>query len=366
MRTLPTRLPSRPAFTLVELLVVIAIIGILVALLLPAVQSARESARRSACVNNVKQLGLAALNYHDQRGRLPPSVTSEPGDPPAETGYVRRANWVIACLPFLEEQPLFDQFDSTAPVSDAANRQARGTAVAAMLCPSEDSSLHLVPFAGNDPVEGDNWARGNYAANGSLGSMTSNTSMDPINRSAGGPRTPRWRSDYTRGLMGVNTELPLARVTDGTSKTLMITEIRVGLTASDRRGVWALGGAASSSLWMHGSDDGNGPNPCNIGTDNIQGCDAVYSELGEGVNAECMSCDRGQDSTNQGVPRSRHVGGINACFADGSVHFISDFIERSTVADLRPDRIDVRPEWMGVWQRLNASADSLVLDTSSI
>ncbi len=102
------RSPPPRGFTLVELLVVIAIIGILVALLLPAIQAAREAARRSACSNNLKNLGLAALNYHDVMKHFPVSNGGPYGGeaPVPQTG----AGWILNMLPQLEELALFDKF----------------------------------------------------------------------------------------------------------------------------------------------------------------------------------------------------------------------------------------------------------------
>src|SRR5690242_19013675 len=100
----------RGAFTLVELLVVIAIIGILVALLLPAVQAAREAARRTGCTNNLKNLGLGALNHHDVHKHFPVSnggpYTNEAPDGVDQSG----AGWILNELPQLEEQVLYDKF----------------------------------------------------------------------------------------------------------------------------------------------------------------------------------------------------------------------------------------------------------------
>ena len=103
----------RSGFTLVELLVVIAIIGILVALLLPAVQAAREAARRMQCTNNLKQLGLAAQNFHDTYKRFPPgSLAPSRGMPTGTTPTHQFVGTLVYILPFMEQQAVYDQIDN--------------------------------------------------------------------------------------------------------------------------------------------------------------------------------------------------------------------------------------------------------------
>jgi prepilin-type N-terminal cleavage/methylation domain-containing protein/prepilin-type processing-associated H-X9-DG protein len=133
-------------FTLVELLVVIAIIGVLVALLLPAIQAAREAARRAQCSNNMKNLGLALINYTDVKKRLPAAASAHPGIPFGTRA--KGATWVLEILPFIEQQALYDRFDKTISVtmSDRAapdpNGPLLGIPIPLLVCPSDDASAY--------------------------------------------------------------------------------------------------------------------------------------------------------------------------------------------------------------------------------
>lgn len=141
MRTSLSR--GKRGFTLVELLVVIAIIGVLVALLLPAVQAAREAARRMSCGNNLKQIALACHNYQSTYKTLPWNWDPTWPDPAANT--ITNANnqafsWLFAMLPFIEQQPLYDQTDKITPGGNWApnNRVLRQTVIPAFICPSNN------------------------------------------------------------------------------------------------------------------------------------------------------------------------------------------------------------------------------------
>ena len=125
----------RTAFTLVELLVVIAIIGILIGMLLPAVQQIREAARRTDCLNNLRQVGLAAHMFHDTNGAFPPSRTSSPIDTPVAELTDGPESWFVRLLPFVEQNGLFDLWDLS---DDYENQieEAISTPIEMFLCAS--------------------------------------------------------------------------------------------------------------------------------------------------------------------------------------------------------------------------------------
>lgn len=249
----------------------------LVALLLPAVQSARKAARRTQCLNGVKQLCLALQNYHDSRKSFPSSVELEPSNNTPAKATVHQPNWGIRILPYIEQSALYDSFDLTKPISDpdplSRNYKTRGTTITVMLCPSDSFNSESL-FQGRKTEKGENWARGNYGANAALGFMSKG------NRPAGGPETKYWQDSQTRGVMGLNVGLSIAQITDGTSHTMLIGELRAGINDRDPRGTWALGAHGSSSLWGHGTDNDIGPNSCTPGGDGIMACAGIKAAAG--------------------------------------------------------------------------------------
>ncbi len=331
---------NRRAFTLVELLVVIAIIGILIALLLPAIQAARAAARRSQCKNNLKQIGLALISYHDSHRRFPYAstwdiATDGPGIA-TQTNHDRfLKNWCIDILPFAEYGADFDQFDLTTPgvyITSPVNAAARMKQIPMYLCP-EDSANNSVPFNGTASSAtnrlGASWARGNYAANAGLARLPEGASWD---------NSKKWFSNEYRGVMGANDALAIRKMGDGTASTVLVAEVRAGVTESDLRGTWALGASGASSLWGHGSYWGhgqvnkvcNGPNanPSDRqGGDVIWGCNSVRGAVGGGNILEqwLMGCSQGPNAA--ATSRSLHPGGVQCVFADGSVHFIADSVD---------------------------------------
>ncbi len=366
------------AFTLVELLVVIAIIGILVALLLPAIQSAREAARRAECTSNLKNLGLALQNYHDVRKHFPPAARIGPqSDPNHVKDMILNdlrlyQNWAIEILPFIEETALADRLDiSNIPpgktVRHADNAAARSTEIGVMLCPSDlGRGSRFQDITGT-------WARGNYGYNAfqfwpddfvwryfvGVGDDATVKKIRPFynfNIGMGG-------LDDTVNRMVLN----VARITDGTSKTIAIAELRVGLSDKDRRGIWAMGMCGSN---LHCRHVAYSINSCSGFEDDVIGADAIIQDVGEArLKMECMFPQPGLDKSGQSVVRSRHPGGANVAMADASVHFLSDFIDSGDVVvdgliDTDPDVKDITPDDFRVWQRLNMSRDGLPVDAA--
>jgi prepilin-type N-terminal cleavage/methylation domain-containing protein len=242
MSLFKTHITKRPsAFTLVELLVVIAIIGILVALLLPAIQAAREAARLAQCKNNLRQIGIAALNYETTHQRFPAGGWSVlwTGDPNAGTGSRQPGGWIYQTLPFMEFATVADlglgltgdalvsaltqQAQSAIPIFNCSSRRTAQPYPAVELRPWNYKPLDLA-------------AKTDYAAN---------AGTDPGARAAMGPimKVPfvtsdcrgsypncvwmneQWWIDKNwNGIVGDHSGVLLTEITDGTSRTMLAGE----------------------------------------------------------------------------------------------------------------------------------------------
>ncbi|WP_197528133.1 DUF1559 domain-containing protein [Posidoniimonas polymericola] len=324
---------SRSAgFTLVELLVVIAIIGVLIALLLPAVQSARESARRIQCRSSLKNLALAVLNYDNTYGGFPPCTEAEP-DRGARFSNIdtieRHLSWAVRVLPFFEEQALFDQFDlSQLSTAQDRNTRPQEQRPAIFGCPSDGADNRL--YGPNRTTSNTAYSKGNYVAF---------VSPEHVNGMRVYP-----------GCM-INELNPLSRFTDGTSNSLMLSEVRTRDNAADPRGVWASAycGGSIISFDMHdvrfasanNEERNSGYIPINnpdIGpftpngrpsgnSDRLRECpDEQLADL------ELMPCSVDNSTWTGASPRSMHPGGVNASLCDGSVTWLTDDIDAYLMA----------------------------------
>ena len=215
-------------------------------------------------LNNIKQLGLALNSYHTAYGKFPPSSVWRSGGNFSTSGIESGnngstfENWVILILPQLDQMNLRQAFtiNSSTPTTNSVNAAAVATNLSVMQCPSDtynrtafvastDPSGSLSAF-GSSP-----WARGDYGANAAMGYMaTSGHSdiLDPKGNPLGNGAGTGWNSRWCRGVMGANVSLRIDDIKDGASNTILVGEIRAGLTTFDPRGVWAWGGGCPSAL----------------------------------------------------------------------------------------------------------------------
>ena len=312
------------AFTLVELLLVIAIIAILFALLLPAVQAAREAARRIQCSNNLKQFGLALHNYHGVHGTFTPGTISTD----THVGLFAAPEWpylIVHLLPYFEQGALSDVVTikprlpwPTHPNSGSIWPQEIQTASVSMFqCPSDGLGGVRWDPNGNQFITATNTAKlfkSNYLGVFSGGNMQDVAYEAPY-PGAYDPASPA--HPYHQAVFGINRGAKIRDITDGTSNTLLMVEYLTG-TMDDARGWFWTSQAGASIIFAWVTPNSNAP-------DQLCGVTCAPNSHQPEMNLPCK--DEPSLYARTATSRSQHPGGVNALLADGSVPFVSDSID---------------------------------------
>lgn len=293
-----TRTRSRRGFTLIELLVVIAIIAILIALLLPAVQQAREAARRTSCKNNLKQIGLAIHNYHDTYTVFP---NANAGGMNFST--LSGASLFASILPYIEQAAGYNYYDFNLANSAPYNQEVSGQLIDVFWCPSA-AMRRQVPGCDQDSGR----APGTYAVN--IGSVDYNQYWSFI------PGTPRPNLNgaivYTDSVAG---KTAMRDFTDGTTNTLLIGETAYNLP---------------DYLFSSSADCTDQPRySFTYWANPFPGSTACTTEYA--FNPKDIAGDGVFDPNWTRSFRSEHVGGVQFLLTDGSVHFISENIDKNVL-----------------------------------
>jgi prepilin-type N-terminal cleavage/methylation domain-containing protein/prepilin-type processing-associated H-X9-DG protein len=292
---------ERGGFTLIELLVTIAIIALLIALVLPAVQQAREAARRAQCSNNLRQIGLALLNYESQWGMFPTSTRPVPAQPVS-----KQTATLVRILPFLEQASLFQRYDFNVPWFDGLNPPLIQTQLSVFLCPSTPDSSRVdtkliaiggVSFSGPR-------ACADYAPLEGVGSLLTGTGL--VDK----------QSEGSPGALQVNfTQCRLADITDGSSSTLVVGE-------DAGRPVWYIRGRVS---------------PVPTVLPGAGWADDEQDFFLHGAQGDALATPPGPCAVNchnDGELYSFHPGIANTLFADGHIKYLSASTDIRIVARL--------------------------------
>ena len=352
-------------FTLIELLVVIAIIAVLIALLLPAVQAAREAARRSQCVNNLKQLGLGLMNYESAIGSLPF------GEVPHNSGSNNVPSSLCMLLPYIEQQSLYNaaNFSRQGPSFwnsiDPANSTVQITKLNVFLCPSDVSRIDMSSRF-NNRTPGNT----NYQSNAGADAYSFLTGTS----SPGGPGSV---NTFSGPFPSYCPLVKLASITDGTSNTVGFSEVVTGMGAFaggfdnlkpsssfavvKTNASGATAGNANPQLDFQACNNVGGLIPANVVGVSAGGFplgaawwwgrsgQTRYNHVMVPNSYHCDFNSGNSDSDDDAITAtSRHPGGVNAVFIDGSVRYV-----KSTVN-------------IGVWQAVSTIAGNEIVSADAL
>jgi prepilin-type N-terminal cleavage/methylation domain-containing protein/prepilin-type processing-associated H-X9-DG protein len=318
-----TKSLARHAFTLVELLVVVAIIGVLIGLLLPAIQAARAAAERMQCANHQKQVVLALHNYHDVNDEFCYGVRTN-----------QAGTWAMKLLPFIEQTSVADQYDWSINYNSGSNLVLLNNRfrVTVYSCPSDDdrkSSYQSMSHHNVMPCFGREWV---YAVPWAL----SGTNRNPENvlyRTNGTTcgHTSQYNAVFTGSAAGTMEPkvFNFGALTDGTSNTIAFSETIQGLAddgISDLRGLIWYGPFAYFTTWLS-------PNSATPDRGYSNGTTSLFANNTAHTKHPIEPCTTGTaigDRATYYAARSWHTGGVNVVLADGSGRFVSDQADLET------------------------------------
>jgi len=306
----PETSKTRRGFTLIELLVVIAIIAVLIALLLPAVQAALEAARRTQCVNNLKQIGLAAHNYESAIGTFPFGIRYN--DPVNGCGTHWRHTLFTSALQYIEAGNLYNSVNFTGTANSVRNVTAFNFRVNSFVCPSDQPSQAT-------PAGYPGYSQGSYSGMAGYTEFFRYSYDPPTNDSY-------CNVIEGNGVFVLNFVRRLANISDGLSSTILVGE--TSRYINEPASIW--------NIWNSGEWFGDG-----LSADSSRPTGVAYSAVRPNAPASLGAVEplidqrgpfnwylvAGTRDYGQFGFRSLHPGGINFLFADGSVKYIKNTID---------------------------------------